>query len=304
MNGAKFEPFAPLGFSGISAAAASIFFAYVGFDAVSTAAEDTKNPQRNVPLGLIRSLAICTVFYLLISMGAIGAIGAQPVLDASGQNLVPGSLALAEHCQSLMAVGQQPLVCSREALALVLREIGWEKIGNLLGLTAFLALPSVILMMLFGQTRIFFVMSRDGLLPEVLSRIHPRFKTPHIVTYVTGLGVTLAAGFLPVCKLADISNSGTLFAFAVVSIAVLVLRETQPDRHRPFKTPLIWVFAPLSVAGCAILFAFLPWQAQLLFPVWSLIGLAFYFAYGYRHSHVARGHTDVPETEIPGPIVD
>ena len=160
VNLENFQPFLPLGEAGVVAAASSIFFAYVGFDAVSTAAEETKDPQRNVPIGLISSLAICTVFYLLISAGAIGAIGAQPLLDETGKNLVPGSLQLAEQCKSLAALGQQPLVCSREALALVLREIGWEKIGNLLGLTAFLALPSVVLMMLFGQTRIFFEIGR------------------------------------------------------------------------------------------------------------------------------------------------
>ncbi len=285
----NFQPFLPLGETGVIAAASSIFFAYVGFDAVSTAAEETKNPQRNVPIGLISSLGICTVFYLLISVGAIGAIGAQPVMDAAGQGLTPGSLALAEQCQSLAAAGQQPLVCSREALALVLREIGWEKIGNLLGLTAFLALPSVILMMLFGQTRIFFVMSRDGLLPEVLSRIHPRFKTPHIVTYVTGLGVTLAAAFLPVGKLADISNSGTLFAFMVVAFAVMILRIKDKSRVRPFRAPGIWLVGPLAVIGCITLFLFLPADAKWVFPIWSGIGLMFYFLYGYRKSHVARG---------------
>ena len=285
----NFQPFLPLGEAGVIAAASSIFFAYVGFDAVSTAAEETRDPQRNVPIGLISSLAIFTIFYLLISMGAIGAIGAQPVMDATGQGLTPGSLALAEQCQSLAAVGQQPLVCSREALALVLREIGWEKIGNLLGLTAFLALPSVILMMLFGQTRIFFVMSRDGLLPEVLSRIHPRFKTPHIVTYVTGLGVTLAAAFLPVGKLADISNSGTLFAFMVVACAVMILRVRDKQRARPFRAPIIWLVGPLAVVGCITLFLFLPADAKLVFPIWSGIGLMFYFLYGYRKSHVALG---------------
>ncbi len=285
----NFQPFLPLGEVGVVAAASSIFFAYVGFDAVSTAAEETKNPQRNVPIGLISSLVICTIFYLLISMGAIGAIGAQPVLDAAGKGLAPGSLALAEQCQSLVAAGQQPLVCSREALALVLREIGWEKIGNLLGLTAFLALPSVVLMMLFGQTRIFFVMSRDGLLPEVLSRIHPRFKTPHIVTYVTGLGVTIAAAFLPVGKLADISNSGTLFAFMVVAFAVMILRIKDKHRVRPFRAPGIWLVGPLAVVGCITLFMFLPNDAKLVFPIWSGIGLIFYFLYGYHKSHVARG---------------
>ena len=288
-NLANFQPFLPLGEAGVVAAASSIFFAYVGFDAVSTAAEETKDPQRNVPIGLISSLAICTVFYLLISAGAIGAIGAQPLLDETGKNLVPGSLQLAEQCKSLAALGQQPLVCSREALALVLREIGWEKIGNLLGLTAFLALPSVVLMMLFGQTRIFFVMSRDGLLPEVLSRIHPRFKTPHIVTYVTGLGVMAAAAFLPVGKLADISNSGTLFAFMVVAFTVMILRIKDKSRARPFRTPMVWLIGPLAVLGCITLFSFLPADAKLVFPIWSGIGLIFYFLYGYRKSHVGRG---------------
>lgn len=293
VNLENFQPFLPLGEAGVVAAASSIFFAYVGFDAVSTAAEETKDPQRNVPIGLISSLAICTVFYLLISAGAIGAIGAQPLLDETGKNLVPGSLQLAEQCKSLAALGQQPLVCSREALALVLREIGWEKIGNLLGLTAFLALPSVVLMMLFGQTRIFFVMSRDGLLPEVLSRIHPRFKTPHIVTYVTGLGVMAAAAFLPVGKLADISNSGTLFAFMVVAFTVMILRIKDKNRVRPFRTPIVWLIGPLAVLGCITLFFFLPADAKLVFPIWSGIGLIFYFLYGYRKSHVGRG-VDTP----------
>jgi APA family basic amino acid/polyamine antiporter len=288
----NFQPFAPLGGTGVVAAAASIFFAYVGFDAVSTAAEETKNPQRNVPIGLIGSLGICTVFYLLVSAGAIGAIGAQPVMDGTGHGLAPGSAALAEQCQSLAAAGQRPLVCSREALAQVLRQIGWEKVGNLIGLAAFLALPSVVLMMMFGQTRIFFVMARDGLLPEALSRVHPKFHTPHIVTLVTGLGVTVAAAFLPVGKLADISNSGTLFAFLVVALAVMILRVKDKDRHRPFKTPGIWVVGPLAMVGCITLFLFLPPEAKLVFPVWGGIGLVFYFLYGYRKSHVAQGLYD------------
>ena len=284
-----FQPFLPLGGSGAVAAAASIFFAYVGFDAVSTAAEETRNPQRNVPIGLIGSLGICTVFYLLVSAGAIGAIGAQPLVDSHGVGLPPGSAALAEQCRTLTSAGQQPLVCSREALALVLRQIGWGKLGNLLGLAAFLALPSVILMLLFGQTRIFFVMARDGLLPEVLSRIHPRFKTPHIVTMITGLGVTLAAAFFPVGKLADVSNSGTLFAFFVVSIAVMILRIKEKDRRRPFRTPFIWVVGPLAMLGTLILFYYLPAEAQWVFPLWGSIGLVFYFLYGYRKSHLALG---------------
>ena len=285
----NFQPFLPLGSHGAVAAAASIFFAYVGFDAVSTAAEETRNPQRNVPIGLIGSLGICTVFYLLVSGGAIGAIGAQPLLDAQGQGFDPGSSQLAAQCQSLLAIGQQPLVCSREALALVMRQIGYDRFGNLIGLAAFLALPSVILMLLFGQTRIFFVMARDGLLPERLSAIHPRYKTPHVVTLITGAVVTLAAAFFPVGRLADVSNSGTLFAFFIVALAVMILRVREKNRHRPFKTPLVWLVGPLAMVGCATLFLFLPSEAQLVFPIWGSIGLLLYFGYGYRHSHLARG---------------
>ncbi len=286
-----FSPFMPLGLEGVTGAAASIFFAYVGFDAVSTAAEETRNPQRNVPIGLIGSLAVCTVFYLLVAAGAIGSVGAQPLLDASGQAYAPGSAGLAEQCRNLLAENNRPLVCSRDALAQVLRQTGFEQVGNLLGLAAFLALPSVILMMMYGQTRIFFVMARDGLLPEPLSRIHPRFKTPHVVTAVTALGVTLAAAFLPVGKLADISNSGTLFAFMVVALAVMILRVRDSGRPRPFRTPLIWVIGPMALVGCFTLFLFLPPVAKLVFPVWSAIGLCFYFLYGYRRSHVARSES-------------
>ena len=298
MNQANFHPFAPLGTGGIVSAAASIFFAYVGFDAVSTAAEETKNPQRNLPIGLIGSLAVCTVIYLLVAAGAIGSYGAQPLFTPTGENLEPGSMALQARCSQLAV---QPLVCSKEALAHVLRSIHHPFVGNLLGLAAGIALPTVILMMIFGQTRIFFVMSRDGLLPEILSRVHPRFRTPHVVTWITGVAVAFAAAFLPVGQLADISNAGTLFAFAAVSLAVMVLRHTQPQRRRPFRAPAIYLFGTLSVVGCIVLFVFLPWQAKLLFPIWSAAGLVFYYAYGFRHSHVGLGHPEVPELADDAP---
>ncbi|MBA2590676.1 MAG: amino acid permease [Alphaproteobacteria bacterium] len=302
MQMTNFHPFAPLGTSGIISAAASIFFGYVGFDAVSTAAEETRDPQRNLPIGLIASLSICTVIYLAVAAGAIGSYGAQPVFGAHGEILEPGSMALGKVCSAFVS---EPLACSHEALAHVLRSIHHPLVGNLLGMAAGIALPTVILMMIFGQTRIFFVMSRDGLLPEVLSRVHPKFRTPHVVTWITGVAVAFGAAFLPVGQLADFSNSGTLFGFGVVSLSVLVLRRTQPSRHRPFRAPLIWMFAPLAIIGCVTLFFFLPWQAKALFPVWTAIGLVFYFAYGYRHSHVGRGLTEVPELDSdapPGPI--
>ena len=142
-------------------------------------------------------------------------------------------------------------------------------------------------MLLFGQTRIFFVMARDGLLPEALSRIHPRFKTPHVVTAITGVGVMLSAAFFPVGRLADVSNSGTLFAFFVVSLAVMLLRINEASRKRPFKVPAVWIVAPLAMIGCVTLFYYLPPEAQLVFPIWGGIGLVLYFIYGFRRSHLA-----------------
>ena len=302
MNAENFEPFAPLGFAGISAAAASIFFAYVGFDAVSTAAEETKNPQRNMPIGLIGSLAICTIFYLLVAAGVIGTVGAQPLLDAQGNGIPAGSSELTAACAGLAT---EAVVCSKEALAWTLREIGWQQIGNLVGLAAGLALPSVVLMMMFGQTRIFFVMSRDGLLPEALSKVHPKYKTPHVVTIITGVFVAFFAALFPVGALADISNSGTLFAFAMVAFAVLMLRRTDPNRVRPFRTPAIALVAPLAIAGCLYLFFSLSGYTLALFAGWAVIGLIVYFGYSRSRSHVGRGIVDVHEDDAgipPQPV--
>jgi APA family basic amino acid/polyamine antiporter len=285
MNADNFHPFAPNGWvgTGVAPAAASIFFAYVGFDAVSTAAEETRNPNRNIPIGLIGSLAICTVFYILVAAGAIGSVGAQPVLGADGVALEPGSPALAAACHTA-----SQLACSKEPLAFVLRTMGHAHVGNLIGLAAGLALPSVILMMIFGQTRIFFSMARDGLLPQVFAKIHPKYKTPHIVTISTGLFASFFAALFPVGKLADISNSGTLFAFLVVSVGVLILRAKEPERERHFRTPLVWVMAPLAIAGCAFLFTQLSGYTMALFFSWAAIGLVVYFSYGHRHSHLAK----------------
>jgi basic amino acid/polyamine antiporter, APA family len=304
LSGAHFEPFIPNGWGtyGVVGAAASIFFAYVGFDAVSTAAEETVNPQRNVPIGLIGSLLFCTVFYLLVAAGAIGAMGADPVRDAAGNVLAPGSLEMAARCQSIVTSGAtEPLVCSREALAHVLRTIGYERIGDLMGIAAFVALPSVVLMMMFGQTRIFFVMARDGLLPERLSAVHPKFRTPHVVTAFTGIVVTLAAAFLPVGKLADYSNSGTLFAFAMVALAVFILRRRDPNRVRPFRTPALSLIAPLAIVGCIGLYLNLPTVAKLVLIVWGAVGLVIYFGYSRSRSHVGRGVIEVPELSPDAP---
>jgi basic amino acid/polyamine antiporter, APA family len=269
VNSANFSPMLPNGWGtplsgvGVLGAAASIFFAYVGFDAVSTAAEETKNPNRNIPIGLIGSLGICTIFYLLVAYAAVGAMGAQP----------GGALSQ-----------------SKEPLAFVLRELGYPGIGSAVAIAAIVALPSVVLMMMFGQTRILFTMSRDGLLPDSFSKVHPRYHTPHVITWVTGIAVSLFAAMFPVGALADISNSGTLFAFFMVAAGVMILRRSEPDRRRPFRTPLIWVVGPLAMAGCVLLFFSLGWYTIQLFLGWAVVGLFVYFLYARRRSHLAPGN--------------
>ncbi|WP_340678278.1 amino acid permease [Paraglaciecola sp.] len=260
-------PFMPYGFwsteieginRGVMAAAALIFFAYVGFDAVSTAAEETKNPNRNIPIGLIASISICTIVYLLVILGALGT---TPFTQ---------------------------LVGNSEPLAWVMRHLGYEKLGNILAIVAIFALPTVIMIMLYGQSRIFFVMSRDGLLPPIFSQLHARFNTPYLITIITGLVVATIAGFSSVAEIAELSNTGTLFAFAAVCIGVLILRVTQPDRPRPFRCPSVWIISCVALIGCAGLFFSLPVTAQLRFLIWSAIGLAIYLMYGYKRSPLAK----------------
>ncbi|MCU0760014.1 MAG: amino acid permease [Steroidobacteraceae bacterium] len=268
----NFSPFMPFGFlshevydpqldaevaKGVMAAAALIFFAYVGFDAVSTAAEETKNPNRNVPIGLIGSLALCTVVYLLVAAGAVGTMPTEELKN------------------------------SKEPLAEVLRNLGFQRIGDLIGVAAVLALPTVVMMMIFGQVRIFFAMSRDHLLPPALSAVHPRFGTPWIMTVVTGVLVMAIAGFFSVDEIAELSNTGTLLAFIAVSAGVLVLRRTQPDRPRPFRCPAVWVIAPLAIGGCLFLLASVPPKSLLRFGVWNVVGIAVYLLYSRGRSMLA-----------------
>ncbi len=270
VNHANFTPMLPNGWGtplsgvGVLGAAASIFFAYVGFDAVSTAAEETRNPNRNIPIGLIGSLGVCTIFYLLVAYTAVGAVGAQP----------GGALSQ-----------------SNEPLAFVLRTIGWSGVGDAVAAAAIIALPSVVLMMIFGQTRILFTMARDGLLPEGLAKVHPKLHTPHVVTWITGIAVSFFAALFPVDVLADISNAGTLFAFFMVAAGVMILRKTDPGRNRPFRTPMVWIVGPLAMAGCVLLFFSLGWNPTIkFFCTWTAIGLVVYFLYARGRSHLAPGN--------------
>jgi APA family basic amino acid/polyamine antiporter len=299
----NFHPFTPRGWgnpldssgTGVLGAAASIFFAYVGFDAVSTAAEETKNPQRNVPIGLIGSLLICTVFYLLVAGGVIGSFGAQPLIDpATGKAFVEGSPEL--YGSAACSAAHAPLVCSKEALAYVLREVSSPWAGWLVGLAATIALPSVVLLMMYGQTRIFFVMARDGLLPQRLDR-------PPALQDAVGGDDRDRHRRRDLRRLPAGRHARGLFEFGhLVRLRGRVARRDDPAREgqepgEAVPNAAIWVIAPLSILGCVVLFVSLNRASQMVFLVWAAIGLVFYFLYGYRMSHVGRGIVDVPEPE-------
>lgn len=252
-NTGKFGEF---GWSGILRGAGVIFFAYIGFDAVSTAAQEARHPQRDMPIGILGSLAICTVLYILVSLVLTGLV---PYRELG----VPDPIAVGIDATGVTWLA--PIV----------------KIGAIAGLT------SVILVMLLAQPRIFFTMARDGLLPPIAGRVHPKYKTPHVTTLATGITCALAAGFLPIHIVGELVSIGTLFAFTLVCLAVLVLRYKRPDLPRPFRTPLVpWV--PLGgVACCLAEMVGLPWQTWERLIIWLAAGLVIYFAYGYHHSRAA-----------------
>ena len=244
------------GWSGVFTGGAIVFFAYIGFDAVSTAAQEAKNPQRDMPIGIIGSLLVCTVLYIIVSGIATG------VMSYKDLN-VPDPIAV---------------VADKAGL-------GW--MSTLIKLGAIAGLSSVILVMLLGQSRVFWTMSKDGLLPPFVSKIHPKFQTPYITSIITGIAVAFFAAILPIRDAASLVSIGTLLAFVIVSIGVLVLRVREPNLHRHFKTPWVWFVAPMGAISAAYLMKSLPPVTWIRLIVWFLIGMAVYFGYSIRHSKLA-----------------
>jgi APA family basic amino acid/polyamine antiporter len=257
LNADNFTPFAPNGFTGIHQGAAIVFFAYIGFDAISTAAEETRDPNRNLPIGILGGLAICTVIYVLVGFVLTGMV---PYTE----------LAVAD------------------PLAHALQRAGFQTVGWIVALGAAVSMTAVLLVFQYGQPRIFFAMARDGLLPQWAAKLHPTRRIPYATTLVTGLVVAFAALIGDAAETYDLTNIGTLFAFALVCTGVLVLRVIEPNRPRPFKVPFVWPVAILGAAACLFIMVGLPRQAWVRFGWWLGIGLAIYVAYGYRHSRLRR----------------
>jgi len=267
-NGAHFEPFMPFGFPrtgesghevGVMAAAAIIFFAFYGFDAIATAAEEAKNPGRDLAIGIVGSMAICVLIYMAVAAAAIGAV------VYSG------------------------FASSPEPLALILREIGHPWAARVLGVSAVIALPTVILAFFYGQSRIFFTVARDGLLPGKLARVSSR-GTPVRITIFTAIVTAVFAGLIPLDAIAALANAGTLAAFIAVCAAMLVLRKREPNRERKFKAPLPWLVGIVGILGCMYLFISLPNRTQIFFIIAQIIGMLAYFAYGGRAAEKARAN--------------
>ncbi len=257
INTANYTPFAPNGFTGIHQGAAIVFFAYIGFDAISTAAEETRNPQRNLPIGILGGLAVCTVIYVVI--GAV-ITGMVPYTE----------LGVAD------------------PLARALELTGYRNVGAIVAFGAVISMSAVLLVFQYGQPRIFFSMARDGLLPEWVARIDPKTRTPYTSTLITGILVAVASMVGDAAETYDLTNVGTLFAFALVCAGVLVLRVKEPGRHRPFKVPFVWVIAPLGVAACLFIMVGLPREAWDRFIIWLIIGMVLYGTYGFKHSKLHK----------------
>ncbi len=270
-DAANLEPFMPYGYAvnfgsdgvqrGVMAGAAIIFFAFYGFDAISTAAEETRRPERDLPIAIIGSMAACTIIYMVVAAAAVGATPFTRFAD------------------------------SPEPLALILRSIGQAGVAQIVATTAVVALPTVLLAFLYGQSRIFLAMARDGFLPERLAHISKR-GTPTRITMVTAVIVAVLAGLLPIGKVAALANAGTLIAFMAVGICLLMLRRTAPDAPRPFRVRAVWLVGLGTIGGCLYLFLSLPLETLLSCLAWNVIGLAIYMVYGQRRSRLGKGNPE------------
>jgi APA family basic amino acid/polyamine antiporter len=275
---ANWHPFVPpnegsfgsYGWSGIFRGAAVVFFAYIGFDAVSTSAQEARDPQRDMPRGILGTLVICTILYVLVSTVMVGLVPYKALLNQ------PAPMVIAIDAGAARATGTVwPAIMHALRLLVVL--------GTLAGLS------SVMLVMMLAQPRIFYAMANDGLLPAWARAIHPRFRTPHITTIVTGVVVSLAAGFTGIATLGSLVSIGTLMAFVIVSIAIVFMRRTRPDLHRPFSVPFVPALPIASAVVSLLLMASLPWPTWERLIVWMAVGIVVYFTYGVRHSRL-RGH--------------
>jgi APA family basic amino acid/polyamine antiporter len=268
-NSDNLEPFAPGGTDGIVTAASLIFFAYIGFDAISTSGEETKRPQRDLPIAILGSLFVATLLYILVALAAAGAI---PFADLEGS--------------------EAPLAIALDQGA----GFGWG--ATVISIGALVAITSVVLTVLYGQTRIMFAMSRDGLVPRWLAYVHPKTRTPVYTTVGFALLIAVLAAVVPLAEIAKLVNIGTLFAFLLVNIGVMVLRRTKPDLERGFRVPFVWVCAPIGCLLCIYLMLDLPRTTWERFLIWLAAGLVIYFLYGRRHSRLRRGEVINPEAQF------
>ena len=253
----NWHPFAPHGFPGILTGASIVFFTYIGFDSISTAAEECKKPQRDVPIGIIATLVICTILYASVSLVLTG-------------------------------IAHYTTLGTDSPVADALKALGYNRLRLVVTMGALVGMISSLLVYQYGQARIWFAMSRDRLLPKMFSKVHPRYQTPHVSTWIAGFAVGIPAGLWDIDTFAELSNIGTLFAFVLVSAAVIVLRRKQPDRPRSFRCPMVPLFPMLSILCCLVLMAGLPLLTWLRFFAWLLIGLAIYLPFGRKHSALAN----------------
>ena len=257
VDATNWEPFLPFGYSGVVSGAAIVFFAYIGFDAVATTAEECRNAARDLPVGIIGSLFICTLLYAVVAAILTGVVP-YAMLDTA------------------------------EPVAFALRHIGYNVGSAIVAVGAICGITTVLLVLLYGQSRIFFAMSRDGMVPANVCKIHRRFHTPYRVTILGAIFVSIIAGVFPIGMIAEMANIGTLSAFLIASIGVMVLRKTEPDLKRNFKCPAVWLIAPLAVLSCGYLMANLPLATWHRFGFWILFGLCVYFGYSRAHSVIGR----------------